>query len=187
VVTNLLLAFATRVWERQTTKREEVEVDFRYTLQLPGGDVKFNVDSLDEDEVLYARRVLDGRISLDLWDDALRRFGELAREHGFTPVVSYTPSAHTAYGERVRFSDPELRPLLAEFSHRQREFLAERASAMGYLFRDLTPDLQQAAARSDASSLLYDPHSIHLTPAGHEAIADSLAHFLAERGLAAEP
>jgi hypothetical protein len=180
---NFTLAFATRVWEHHVTDRERSGIDFRYTLELGAESVPFNVESRDEDEVVYARRMNEARVSLALWDNALRALGELAREHGFAAVVTYTPSAHTTYGVRVRFSDPELAPVLETLNQAQRAFLAERAGELGYAFHDLTPALREAASEDDGGALLYDPLTIHLTPRGHEVIAESLAQFLSERHL----
>jgi hypothetical protein len=181
---NFMLAFATRVRDHWLEPSEESRVNFRYSLELPGGSVRFNEHDRDEDEVVYAHRLATGRVSLELWEDALRQLGELAKSHGFAAVVTYTPSAHTSYAPRVRFSDPAIAPVLAQLNRAQREFLAARAEILGYAFHDLTPSLLDAAARSDVDSLLYHPSSLHLTPQGHEAIAASLAKFLVERGLA---
>jgi hypothetical protein len=175
---NFLGAFVTRAAARSRDPDRRSDIDFRYTLELEDGALPFNVDNRDRDEVVFARRLAEGRVSLELWEPALRAFVELARAHGFTPVVAYTPSAHDAYGERTRFADGGLEPVLAAFGAAQRTFLAEKAHDLGYIFHDLTPDLRRAAARSSSSTLLYDPESVHLTPAGNEVVATSLARLL---------
>jgi hypothetical protein len=183
-VANVVLAFLTRVLERRDPDvAEENAVDFEYSLEFGERRVPFNLENRDTDEVIHARRLADGRESLELWDGALTRFAELAREHGFSPVLSYIPSAHTSYAERTRFTDPSLAPLLAAFSRTQREFLAQRAASLGFAFCDFTPALVDAARASGPGTLLYDPKHIHLTPAGHEVVAGVLSAFLRERGL----
>jgi hypothetical protein len=179
---NLAVAFASRAWRRDAQDRAQSRIDFRYTLSLQGGEVPFNVENRDRDEVEYARRLASQQVSPRLWDEALQRFAALARERGFQAVVTYTPSAHTSYGERVRFASQELAPLLESLSTAQRTHLRERAAELGYVFHDLTPALQAAAASGSAGELLYDPASIHLTPAGHAVIASSLVQFLQAGG-----
>ena len=133
---------------------------------------------------MTARHQADGSEPLAIWDDALRRFGELAREHGFVAVVSYTPWALSAYDGRVVLDDPKLAPLLKGFDDAQRSYLAAHAQPFGYRFHDLTTDLRAAAGHADASGLLYDPVHVHLTVRGNQVVADSLARYLEEQGIA---
>jgi hypothetical protein len=182
---NLLLAFATRAAHRAEWDHARSAVDFRYTIDFAEGPVAFNVENRDRDEVLYALELLAGRASLELWDPPLRELAALARQHGFSLVVSYTPAAHDAYGERVRFADPELAGLLARAGAAARAHLAELGARLGYTFHDLTPALREAAERSGPGSLLYDPRHLHFTPRGNAVVAASLARLLADPTLAA--
>lgn len=181
---NLVVAFGSRAWQRSVIQHEQKSVDFRYWLDLPGELFPFNPKQRDRESVPYARRIIEGRISLGLWDEALHTFTNLARVHGFVPVVIYTPASYTAYADRVRFAEADLDRQLTEFSRTQREYLAAQASDIGYRFHDLTSDLRQVARASDRTSLLYDPTTVHLTPAGHAVVARSIEHFLVEQGLA---
>jgi hypothetical protein len=184
---NFLGAFVTRAAARSRDPDGRSGIDFRYTLELEDGPVPFNVENRDRDEVVFARRLADRQVSLELWEPALRTFVELARDHGFTPVVAYTPSAHAAHGDRTRFHDGSLEPELAAFGAAQRAFLAAKAAELGYVFHDLTPDLRAAAARSTSNALLYDPESVHLTPDGNAVVAESLAALLESRAAATRP
>ncbi len=92
------------------------EIDFRYRVQLAGGEVAFNAANVDTDEVQYAFGVIDGRVDLQAFEAALRDFAELGRQHGFLPVVAYSPSAHTAYAASVVFEDPDIAAPLAAYS-----------------------------------------------------------------------
>jgi hypothetical protein len=181
---NFLVALASRLATRDASDWEKAHVDFRYTLALPSGAVAFNTENRDRDEVLTARRLEEGTTSLAIWDDALSRFSALAREHGFTAVVSYTPPAFAAYRGLANFDDASVAPLMTAFDESQRRFLADRAVSLGFLFHDLTPDLS-IAAREAGAALLYDPVHVHLTARGNDVVAGSLARFLADRGLAA--
>lgn len=120
---------------------------------------------------------------MTIWAEALDRFGSLAREHRFVAIVTYTPAAYAAYGDLVRLEDPSLAPLLEEFDAAQRRFLNEHASLDGYVFHDLTDDLLVASQHEDASGLLYDPVHVHLSVRGNQVLAESMARFLAEKGL----
>jgi hypothetical protein len=179
---NFLVALASRLASRDASDWEKAGVDFRYTLALPSGPVKFNVENRDRDEVLTARRVEDGTTTLEIWDDALWRFASLAREHGFRAVVSYTPPAFAAYGELADFHDAPTAALMTAFDESQRRFLAGRSATFGFLFHDLTPDLA-AAARAGGAALLYDPVHVHLTARGNDVVAESLASFCGKLGL----
>jgi hypothetical protein len=177
---NFLVALASRLASRDASDWEKTGVDFRYELALAAGPVPFNVENRDRDEVVSARHLEDGSTPLTIWDEALARFGALAREHGFTAVVSYTPPAYAAYGDLAKFDDAAIAALMTEFDGEQRRFLGERAGSAGYLFHDLTPDL---SAAGHAGELLYDPVHVHLTARGNAVVAESLARFLASRGI----
>ena len=165
-------------WLRATGGKAPERVDFRYTLALPGRDVPFNVQNADESEVRFARMLHEGTVSLDAFDAALERLAALAREHGFRAIVSYAPSANTAYGAYVRYDDPALAELMPWFSAEQRRHLAARCEALGLEFVDLTPAFEAAVRERDADHLLYHPVNVHYTPDGHEVAAQALAQVV---------
>jgi lysophospholipase L1-like esterase len=154
-------------------------VNFRYAFRFPDGRMAFNLENTDLDEVAHARALRDGRISLAVLEDGLRRFIELGRRHGFEPVVLYTPSAYTAYGDYVEFEDPALGELMPWFSQAQRDFLRSKGEVLGYRFVDLTPALQQAASEHGGRALLYFPTNVHLSQLGNDVVAKALADVLA--------
>lgn len=180
---NFLMAAISRLADKDASDWDKSSINMRYDLLLPGGTVAFNVENRDRDEVLFARRREDGSAPMTIWAEALERFGSLAREHGFVAIVTYTPAAYAAYGDLVRLEDPSLAPLLEEFDAAQRRFLNEHASLDGYVFHDLTDDLLVASQHEDASGLLYDPVHVHLSVRGNQVLAESMARFLAEKGL----
>ncbi len=180
---NLVLAFVSRIASQDPSDWERTGIDFRYQLALSGGPVAFNTENRDRDEVVSARHLASGSTPVTIWDAALARFAALAREQGFTAIVSYTPSAYVAYGDRVRFADPSIATSLLHLDDAQRRYLAERASSLGILFHDLTAALREASQHPDETGLLYHPVHVHLTARGNEVVAASLARFLDERGL----
>src|SRR5207247_519080 len=124
---------------------EETQLDFRYRLRFPNAVVGFNEGNVDTDEVRSARELRAGTLSLDCFHEGLEGFADLARDRGFVPVLTYTPSAHTAYSQFVEFRDPTLADLLPWFSRSQRDFLRKESERLGVAFLDLTPTLQEAA------------------------------------------
>jgi hypothetical protein len=156
------------------------DFDFRYHIRLADGDVLFNDANYDNDEIDYALAVLDGRVDLDVFDAALQSFVELADEHGFQPVVSYSPSAHTVYKESIVFEEPDVEAPLAQYSQALRNYLTRAADEFGFLFVDATAAMQAAADGSRRADLLYFPTNLHFTPAGHRLLAEQIAEALAE-------
>ena len=156
-------------------------VNFRYELRFADGTtVPFNVQNADENEVRYARRLRHGEVQLSVFDEALARFVAWGREHDFRPIVSYAPSAYTAYAEFVAFEDDALTKLMPWFSEQQRAYLRRKADELGFVFVDLTPVLQVAAHRLQDEELLYYPANVHYTPSGHRVVADALAPVIRE-------
>lgn len=184
---NFLVALVSRTVSKGIGPSEKTGINIRYDLVLPGGEVRFNLENRDRDEIVAAQKLDDGRAMLDVWKDALDRFGRMAREHGFTGIVTYTPAAYAAYGDLVRLEDPNLGPLLARFDEAQRSYLARRAPTDGLLFFDLTPALREAASHEDAADVLYGPVHVHLTMRGNKVVAEALARFLQDRGLDKSP
>jgi lysophospholipase L1-like esterase len=165
----------------------DARIDFHYRVRLADGSaVPMNVRNSDRDEVHAARALRAGEASLGAFDEALGAFAALAEEHGFLPLVTYAPSAHTAYADTVEFADPALGEILPWFSAEQRAHLRARLEAHGIPFLDLTPALQAAAREGGAAELLYYPINIHYTPRGHEVAARAVADWLASRGVRAE-
>jgi hypothetical protein len=153
-------------------------VNFHYRLNFPDNSVAFNLHNADKDEVRYARRLQQGEISLEDVTDALRQFVALSRQHGFQPIVSYSPSAYTAYADVVAFEDQTLSGLMPWYSHTQREFFRAKAKELGFVFVDTTPNLQAAARILQDKTLLYYPINVHFTEAGHRVVAETLARVI---------
>jgi hypothetical protein len=152
------------------------QVNFRYELRFAdGATVPFNVQNADQSEVRYAGQLQRGEVRLSAYDQALERFAALGREHDFRPVVSYAPSAYTAYADFVAFEDDALRTLMPWFSGVQCDYLRQKADELGIVFIDLTPALQEAARRLQEKDLLYYPANVHYTPSGHRVVGDALA------------
>ncbi|MEW5960200.1 MAG: SGNH/GDSL hydrolase family protein [Chloroflexota bacterium] len=160
--------------------------NFRYRLVFPTQTVEFNPDNADTDEIEYARQLYQQELKFEVLAalrQPLEEFVTLARQEKFIPVVTYTPSAYTAYEAVVAFEDPALAEVMPWFSRRQRDFLAGQAQELGYTFIDLTPALQAAAHARGASELLYYRYDLHLTVAGHAVVAETLGQTLPELNL----
>ena len=148
--------------------------NFRYRVSVSGRVFPFNPHNTDVDEVKTARGVRAREIDLAVLDEALAAFVNLSRKNGFIPVVTYTPSAHTAYAAHVVFDDSLLGDLMASFSLEQRDYLREKGEDLGYSFVDLTPFMQHAAGLNNAD-LLFFRTSLHLTQRGHAVVAQTIA------------
>jgi hypothetical protein len=156
-------------------------VNFHYELRFADGAlVPFNVQNADKVEVRYAGLLRRGEVQLSAFDQALERLVALGNTHDFLPVVSYAPSAYTAYAQFVAFEDDALATLMPWFSAVQRAYLKQKSEALGIAFIDLTPALQAAARELQATELLYYPANVHYTPAGHRVVGDVLAAALAD-------
>ena len=153
-------------------------VNFHYRLQFPGKTVDFNLQNADESEVRFARKLEKGDIDFSAFNDALSEFVALARQHGYTPVVAYSPSAYTGYADFVEFEDPSLTELMPWFSRTQRKFLQDKATELGYIFVDLTPALQAAGKSLKEEELLYHPINVHFTVKGNRIVAETLANVI---------
>ena len=168
------------IW-RSTYNRREKEIDFHYDIRFPDGNtVTFNSRNGDLDEVTYARALVRDEVSVDLFEGPLRSLVALGREHGFTPIVVYIPSAYTAYRHQAHFDDAAIERTLTEFSGRQRGYFARKAGEVGFVYRDLTPALQRAAAELPSTQRLYFRTNVHLTPAGHAVVAAEVAEEIAK-------
>jgi hypothetical protein len=153
-------------------------IDFTFKARWGDHVVTFNADNHDRDEAFYAKALALGAVRLDGLRPPLEQLAALARERGFTAVVTYTPAAYTVYADVIGFADPSLAGELREFDRRQREFLAATARQLGLAFIDLTPPLQAAAARLGGSELLYLTSNLHFSAAGHRVVAEYLAGAL---------
>ncbi len=154
------------------------EVDFHYQLVFPEKTVPFNLENVDQNEVSYAKDLPGGKISFELFSNALKEFVQLSKRDHFIPIVTYTPSAHTAYRQFVHFKDSSLTNILNQFSLKQRNFFQSKAAELGFTFIDLTPSMQSATAVSKSQKLLYFPTNLHLSPYGHEIIAQAISEHL---------
>lgn len=157
------------------------DLRFHYTLDFGAEQVPFNLRNADRDEIAVATAMDQGALSPSLFDAALETFVALAGEHGFVPVLVYSPSAHTAYADYVRFEEPELAELMAGMSSMLRDHFRVSGERLGYHFLDLTGPLQaviDAQGTEQARQLLYYPMSIHYSALGNQRVAEIVDAFL---------
>lgn len=160
---------------------EDQDINFKYSFVFPDRTVAFNPANTDTDEVVVARYLSHHQVEAGVFtaiEEALTTFVKLSKEYNFVPVVTYTPSAHTAYEANVVFEDPALSELMREFSHQQRTYFQKKGTELGYTFIDLTPALQTAAQANGSQNLLYYRKDLHLTRAGHLVVAQTISQLL---------
>jgi len=146
------------------------KIDFGYSIDVQGTEWQMNLGNSDIDEVKHARRIVSGEISFDLFEEPLTDFVALAAEHGFIPVVTRLPSAHTAYRESVRF-DTDVSHELAVYSQTQGDWLAGNADRIGYRFFDTVPVFREQVK---TRPLAFYPANVHFTKEGHAIVAEML-------------
>jgi hypothetical protein len=161
----------------------EIAVNFKFWLDYESSPILMNPDNDQKDEVRTARALRAGEFSFGNFDEPLAAYADLARENGFTAILSYAPAAHVAYETVVRFEDPELKELMLWYSEQQRAYFAKKCEEHGIIFIDLTPVLQAEIAKRGADELLYYPSNIHFTVLGHEVVSQELLRVLNERQL----
>ena len=130
-----------------------------------------NIGNGDGDELRSAQDLSAGKLSPDLYEVPLKRFVDLSRQYNFVPVVIYVPAAYTVYQPGITFEDPSISAVMAAYSKIQSDWLADRAASIGYRFVDATSALQ---AKGAEAPLLYFPSDLHLTAAGHRALAEAV-------------
>lgn len=159
--------------DRSEQKEAEEAIDFEFTI----GTIPFNKGQGARDEPAFAVWQQQGRYGFELFDRALEDFVALGKEHGFTPIVAYSPWAHAVY-EQVTFNDPAIRKTMAAFSHEQRAYFVAKAQELGFTFLDLEPALRAAAGEPTTKNLLYYPRTIHYSARGHEVVAEAIAEAI---------
>ena len=173
------LAFIKAAIEQQVREwRRSTGLDFRYTVGTPAGNMPMNIANQDRDEVNYSSRLVSGQISPTVIEPALNTFIELAKVHDFVPLVSFIPSAHTAYAKSVSFNDEEVGRVVKAGSVIQREWLRNFAFKNGITFIDLASVFQEAREMLPISHF---PVIVHLTPEGHRLVADEIAKSITHR------
>ena len=146
--------------------------------------VPFNLENTDVDEVIYARRLLAQEVDLEFFTEALKTFVQLSRGYDFVPIVTYTPSAYTAYAANVVFEEPDLGDVMRRYSQEQRDFFRSKARELGYIYIDFTSGLQSAAPfYNKPQTLLYYQTNVHLTKYGHRIIAETLSEAMHTLGI----
>lgn len=150
-------------------------INFKYKV----GAVVFNSQNLDNDEVEFAQRVLSGNLSLEVFTRSLIDYGKLAKEHQFVPVLTYIPSAYSAYEKFVKFEDRKMHELMLKFDATQRAYFKKKALELGLKFFDPTEYLRSVAgAHLTNETLMYYPTNLHLTREGHKRISEFLLQKL---------
>lgn len=148
-------------------------IDYRFDI----GSIPFNRAQSSRDEVVYAQWQREGKYGFELFEAALTVFAELAREHGFDPILTYSPWGHQAYTS-VKFHDPAIGRTLAAFSRDQRAFFARRSSELGLRFLDLGIALRAASGEPTWDNLMYYPTSIHYSKRANDIVARAIAALI---------
>lgn len=168
-----------RAWFINAKNGVEHVRDFSYSMEGSGGVIVLNPDNTDEDEVINARKLQNGEVALDVFDDALDEFVRLAKENNFRPIIVYIPSAYTAYQNEIKFADAELLPIMENYSRQQRAYFSNKAQELSVVYIDTTEDLVRIAGDYKAKEkLLYFPHNVHLTPYGHTIVSKSIYQIM---------
>lgn len=149
--------------------------DFRYSVEADGRRFDMNVEDSDLDEVRQARQIAAGIIREDFLREPLSAYRELAKRHGFSPRIAFIPSAYTAYDGSVIFRDPAVGKDLRKASRLQRQWVKAEAEKQGIEVIDLVPAFQKSVREGE---LAYFPANVHLTPRGHEIVAQTIADAL---------
>ena len=162
---------------------EDHKINYLYSLTFSDNTVPFNLENTDRDEVKYAQKLYNQELDPGIFtaiQKALEEYATLGKEHGFIPVVSYTPSVQSAYENFVVFEDTSLKELMPWFSRKQRAYFRQQGEQLGYIFFDLTPSLQEAARTHGSQDILYYRYDLHLTPSGHSVVGEALAGLVRE-------
>jgi hypothetical protein len=170
----LVAALRGRAWAMSHFSSGQPELTFRYSIVASGTTVPFNPVNTDRDEVRHARQLRKGEINLDVLTPGLEKFVELSRQHGFLPVVTYTPSPNTVYCKTVVFEDPSLTDLMSWYSRELRGYVEKQSRELTFTFVDPTPALQSAAAELGPDELLYYASNLHMTRHGNRVFAEAL-------------
>lgn len=153
-------------------------VNFSYDVAVPEGVVKINTHSADSDEVHHAQMLQSGEVNrstiFNLWSEPIGWIMELAKERNFQVLWIYIPSAYTAYDNSVRFHDKEVGELVRTLSKTQRDVFAQLCKSMRLNCLDTVAHFQRRGSRK----LTHFPANIHLTPFGHEVIADAVSGYI---------
>jgi hypothetical protein len=152
-------------------------INYRYTARSQGSLIPLNASNRGRGQVKTAKKLTEGKVSLELWAPPLAAFKELAASRGFIGIVSYTPSMHTAYADSAVFEDPKSGELVRAMSQMQRDWLSKKSAELGLIYIDLTPAFQKAA---NEGPLTHFPVNVHLTPYGHRVSAMEWARIIAE-------
>jgi hypothetical protein len=155
----------------KSLKRGAAE-DFRFTATVQGHDAAFNIRNGDLDEPALARDLQANPDEVEECRRPLERFVTLARANNFVPVVMLVPAAYTAYGDTTRFSDPAIAPAMAALHGTQRDWLAQQATSIGYVFTDETQAFTAAISGAPAA---FFPSNVHFSAPGQEALARTYA------------
>jgi hypothetical protein len=165
----------------KSTVTSSQDYNFRYSAPVGDHVMAMNISNKDQGEVERAIQLRDGKISTDLFAEPLRNYVDWAKANGIVPVVTYIPSMYTAYEGSVTFEDLEVGKTVQAFSAAQRKWLAEHAQSIGYNFLDLTPVLQETAAKG---IITHFPSNVHLTAKGEEVVGTRTAEFVKTLGVA---
>lgn len=110
--------------------------------------------------------------------DALRNYVELARSHGFVPIVTLSPTDRSVYAEWIVFEAPEAARLAETVHDKYVEYLQRMSTELNFPFLDLTPALQTAARSRGADDVLYRPDNWHFTESGYQVAAQAIASLV---------
>lgn len=119
------------------------------------------------------------KIGWDVMKGALLRMSELCQEKGIPLLVILIPDKINVLRDVVKFEAEAQKLLATKPPIEQQEslayFLGAYCQTLGIHFLDMTPDLKEAAHEGQ---VVYYPMDTHLSPEGHEVIANTLAKEL---------
>jgi hypothetical protein len=146
--------------------------NFRYSANVRGKSLQFNITNADLEELQYAKMLESMEISAELYREPLLDLVDLSKRNEFVPVVTLVPGAYTTYQDTVLFEDATIKTTMKTYSDLQRKWLSDNAGKIGYQFVDCIPTMQR---ESKDSGPMYFPANVHLTAEGNKILAQCLA------------
>ena len=153
--------------------------NFNFKFQNSRTNLKYNINNIDQDEVLMAKNIFDNKFKFEEikkhFLEPIIKINKFSLKNNLKIIYIYIPSAHTALGKDVIFEDNKVKNYLKKMSNIQRDIFKSICKDNSLNCIDTTDNIIYSNL---SGSVTHFPSNLHLTKEGHEVIAKTISRYL---------
>ncbi len=158
--------------------KDKHNLNFRY--KYLNGDMDFNINNIDQDEIRIAKKIYDKDISENFikkaFSEPMLKIKDFSYNNDSVLIFIYIPSAHNVIKDDIVFENKISQKYLENMARVQTEIFSEICEINNLNCLNTTKSLYDYNKKNN--ELTHFPSNLHLTAVGHEVVGETVGKYL---------